>query len=81
MLSGVEIFTFFVSDHLKNMFSSLCLRSLRLTWRPGFRVEKMIVNPGHLIVVMVVNTVRNMFLTLSQAILIHVNTLITTSQV
>ena len=32
-------------------------------------------------VVMVVSTVANMFLTLPQAILTHVNTLITTSQV
>ena len=32
------------------------------------------------IVVMVVSTVANMFLTLFQAVLIHVNTLITTSQ-
>ena len=36
--------------------------------------------PGLHIVVMVVNTVANMFLTLFQAVLIHVNTLITTSQ-
>ena len=25
---------------LKNMFSSLCLRSLRLIWRPGFNQQK-----------------------------------------
>ena len=36
--------------------------------------------PGLHIVVMVVSTVANMFLTLFQAVLIHVNTLITTSQ-
>ena len=36
--------------------------------------------PGLHIVAMVVSTVANMFLTLFQAVLIHVNTLITTSQ-
>ena len=36
--------------------------------------------PGLHIVVMVVSTVANMFLTLFQAVLIHVNTSITTSQ-
>ena len=38
------------------------------------------VKPGLHIVVMVVSTVANMFLTLFQAVLIHVNTLIATSQ-
>ena len=38
------------------------------------------VGPGFRIVVMIVSTVANMFPTLSQAILIHVNTLITTPQ-
>ena len=36
--------------------------------------------PGLHIVVMVVSTIANMFLTLFQAVLIHVDTLITTSQ-
>ena len=36
--------------------------------------------PGLHIVVMIVSTVANMFLTLFQAVLIHVNTLIATSQ-
>ena len=36
--------------------------------------------PGLHIVVMVVSTVANMFLTLFQAVLIHVDTSITTSQ-
>ena len=36
--------------------------------------------PGLHIVVMVVSTIANMFLTLFQAVLIHVNTLITTLQ-
>ena len=39
-----------------------------------------VVKPGLHIVVMVVSTVSNTFLTLFQAVLIHVNTLITTSQ-
>ena len=38
------------------------------------------VKPGLHMVVTVVSTVANMFLTLFQAVLIHVNTLITTSQ-
>ena len=38
------------------------------------------IKPGFHIVVMVVSIVANMFLTLFQAVLIHVNTLITTSQ-
>ena len=45
-----------------------------------YRWHKINLNPGLHIVVMVVNTVVNMFLTLFQAVLIHVNTLITTSQ-
>ena len=39
-----------------------------------------LIKPGLQIVVIVVSTVANMFLTLFQAVLIHVNTLITTSQ-
>ena len=38
------------------------------------------IKPGLHIVVMVVSTVANMFLTLFQAVLVNVNTLITTSQ-
>ena len=41
---------------------------------------KSYLKPGLHIVVMVVSTVANMFLTLFQAVLIHVDTLITTSQ-
>ena len=37
-------------------------------------------NPGVHIAVMAASTVANMFLTLFQAVLIHVDTLITTSQ-
>ena len=37
-------------------------------------------NPGLHIVVLIVSTVANMFLTLFQTVLIQVNTLITTSQ-
>ena len=39
-----------------------------------------LLKPGLHKVVMVVSTVASMFLTLSQAIMIHVNTLIATSQ-
>ena len=39
-----------------------------------------VLKPRLHIVVMIVSTVLNMFLTLFQAVLIHVNTLITTSQ-
>ena len=38
------------------------------------------IKPGLHIVVIVASTVANMFLTVFQAVLIHVNTLITTSQ-
>ena len=38
------------------------------------------IKPDLHIVVMAVSTVSNMFLTLFQAVLVHVNTLITTSQ-
>ena len=46
----------------------------------GLKVFVSPLKPGLHIVVMVVSTVANMFLTLFQAVLIHVNTLITISQ-
>ena len=49
-----------------------------LDWRPGLTQR---LKPGlHIVVVMVVSTVANMFLALFQTVLIHVNTLITTLQ-
>ena len=59
---------YFLGHGLKHM-----LTILPTIWRPGLK-------PGFHIDVMVVSTVANLFLTLSQAILIQVNTLITTSQ-
>ena len=61
-----------------------CLRSLALsqvyllvTFQPS---QTAVVKAGLHIVVMVVSTITNTFLTLFQAVLIHVNILITTSK-
>ena len=47
---------------------------------PRVQTTALILKPGLHIVVIVVSTVANMFLTLFQAVLIHVNISITTSQ-
>ena len=54
--------------------------SLEHSRKHVLRLLRPSIKPGLHIAVMVVSSVANMFLALFQAVLIHVNTLITTSQ-
>ena len=80
LLAGLFLYSY-ENEFLDNMIRSghrRLTRSFNLSYR--YTDDLIVFKPGLHIAVMVVSTVANMFLTLFQAVLVHVNTLITTSQ-